>query len=244
MNIKSNHKQSFFRVFVAMLAATVIFSACNKTEDFIIDYKHEYYPAYTGHYVIYDVDSIVFDDFTQTSDTFIYQKMHVLDSVFLDNTGRENFKLMRYQRADPSQAWQFTEVWYVLRTQTTLEIIEENARYVKLLFPQVDNMTWAGNQYISIINDNKYLENWSYRITARDVPQTINGLSLDSTITVMQHDQENLIEKIYGEERYAKHAGLVYKKLIWLKKQNVSVTWQQPEWGFILTMTVNDYGPK
>src|ERR1051325_5894407 len=110
------------RIWMAFAVAAILFCSCNKTEPFTIDYKYDYYPVEIGHYVIYDVDSIVFNDFTQQSDTFHYQKKNVIDSSFIDNSGREAHKLIRYQRKDSSQGWTLTDVWYVVRTQNTLEV--------------------------------------------------------------------------------------------------------------------------
>ncbi len=229
-----------------ILVAASIFSSCSDIEDFVLDYQYDYYPLEFGRYVIYDVDSFSFDNnFTPSKrDTFHYQKMHRVDSMFIDNIGREAYKIMRYQRTDSSQPWFITDVWYVVRTQTNLEFIEENQRFIKLIFPPVENYAWTGNQYIQIVDGNWYLEDWDYNYESVHSPEDINGFQFDSTLTVKQHDFETLIEKVYAEEKYANNVGMIYKQLIALQKQNITASWNEPDKGFILTMTISDYGPK
>lgn len=229
---------------LSFVVAVFALSSCNEIEDYSFDHEYEYYPLEIGHFVIYDVDSIVFDDFTGTSDTFNYQKMHVIDSAFTDNSGRQAHKIIRYQRSNSTQPWLLSDVWQAVQTQSSLEVVEENQRFIKLLFPPEEGQSWHGHKYLDIVDGNEWMENWEYSITALNVAENINGLQLDSTLTVLQHDEENLIEKYYGEEKYAKHVGLVYKKLINLEKQNITAPWTKPEKGFILTMTLLDYGPK
>src|SRR5687768_8883088 len=133
---------------IALACCLAIFSSCSKTEDFNPDYKFEYYPDQIGHYVIYDVDSIVFNDFTNTIDTLRYQRKYVVDSTFVDGTGHNAFKLIRYLRADSTQGWTLSDVWWASIVNNTLEISEENQRFVKLLFPPREDQTWRGNKYL------------------------------------------------------------------------------------------------
>ncbi len=238
-----------FRVFayfaVLLFMVSIIFTSCNKTSDFEIDYKHAYFPKAIGHYVIYEVDSLIFDDFFDPPkyDTFRYQVKEVIESYFTDNAGREACRIERFYRADSTQGWGNTpRIWSSILTLTTAEKNEENQRFLKLLFPPEEGLAWMGNQYIQIFEGNKYLENWTYEYEKVDAPDFVNGISFDSTITVKQRDFETLIEKIYGIEKYAKHVGLIYKEIWSLKKQNVIVPWTQPESGFILKMQVSAFG--
>ena len=228
--------------FVLALFPLIALSSCDKTEEVNFNYKYDYYPKEEGHFVIYNVDSIIFDDFNQTSDTFDYQIKQVVDSTFEDNLGRTAYRLTRFYRANSNLPWTFSQVWYFVPTQTTLEVVEDNQRFVKLLFPPYPGITWHGNQYITITNGNEYLEGWEYEMLTVDEPETVGNLQFDSTITVLQDDNENLIEKVYAKEIFAKHVGLVYKQLLNLEKQNVTAPWTQPESGFILTMIIDSYG--
>ena len=51
-------------------------------------------------------------------------------------------------------------------------------------------------------------------------PATFNSLNFDSTISIIQIDENNYVEKMYGNEIYAAGIGLVYKERDELGKQN------------------------
>jgi hypothetical protein len=231
----------------AVITVAVLFSSCDKTEDLVIDYKHDYYPDKMGHYVVYDVDSVVFDNFSDTSDTLRYQRKYVVDSTFVDNIGRDAFRLIRYYRPDSTQSWTLTDVWWAVKENNVLEVVEENQRFVKLLFPPKEGQQWQGNKYLVDSLDGNWwyweLGEWDYTVTDVDVPATINGMTFDSTVTVMQQSDSTLIVKVISEEQYAKGVGLVYKKFSALeKRQDISRPWSNPEGGFILTMRIVEYG--
>jgi hypothetical protein len=240
-------KNILHRLTVLALVA-LLFSSCEKTEDLVIDYKHGYYPDQLGHYVIYDVDSIVFDEFADRSDTFRYQKKYVVDTPFVDGMGRDAFRIVRYHRADSTQGWSLSDVWWAVPTNNALEVVEENQRFIKLVFPPKETQKWDGNKYLAdSLEGSRWFwifGDWEYTITALDVPATVNGLTFDSTLTVMHKSDSTHIERVVSEEQYAKGVGMIYKRFSWLEKNEGDITrpWTEPETGFILTMKVNSYG--
>ncbi len=232
---------------VALAFCMAIFSSCEKTEDFVINYQYEYFPTTLGHYVVYDVDSIIFDDFTGTSDTFRYQKKYVVDSLFVDLSGNDAFKLVRYHRTDSTQAWVLSDVWWGAKVNNTIEVSEENQKFVKLVFPPRSNQAWDGNKYIADSLDASWwfwrFGDWEYTITELDIPATLNGIQFDSTITVLHQADSTLIEKTVSVEKYAKHVGMIYKQFSAMEKRgDLTRPWTDPESGFILTVTINSYG--
>ncbi|GIV32572.1 MAG: hypothetical protein KatS3mg031_0107 [Chitinophagales bacterium] len=245
--IQSRYSVLQWRLQGILLFSIFILSACEKNDQtFQIDYKYSYFPIRQGHYVVYDVDSIVYNDNTGTVDSFHYQKKHVIDSMFTDNEGREAYRLVRYQRENASQQWQLTDVWYFVRTSSALEMVEENQRFVKLVFPPKTGLSWNGNKYITQ-TDNWWFWKpvpWEYQITELDVPASFGLLQFDSTLTVVQQDKESLIQKVKSVEQYAKNVGLVYKYFLALDKSkgDISRPWTEPDFGFIFTMQIVEYG--
>ena len=220
----------------------IFLSACNKTEDFAIDYKYGYFPHQQGFYTVYDVDSVAFNEFIGEPDTFRYQKKEVIDSAFTDNAGRPAFKILRYQRSDSTEQWRIADVWYGVVTQNSAERVEENLRFVKMIFPPEENLTWDGNRHVQIVDALWWLQDWEYKIASLDVPETINGIHFDSTLTVHQRDWQIAIKKVYALEKYAKNVGLIYKEIQALEKQDVTAPWTQPDNGFTLKMSIREYG--
>lgn len=234
--------QIFSKLIILLIVVFLLLAGCGKDENFDPDFKYEYFPVDTGRYVTYRVDSIVYDDFTGTVDTFQYQLQERITSTFKDNEGRTNYRLERYFRQSDSANWRIGDVWFMLRTKERAEKIEENQRFIKLVFPPKEGVTWQGNRFLNITDNIDYYEDWTYEITEVDEEATYNGLQFDSTLTVDQVDNENQIEKTRGIEAYAKDVGMIYKELQHLEKQDVTAPWSEAESGFILRMSVIDYG--
>ncbi|MFM7079528.1 MAG: hypothetical protein ACKOYC_07025, partial [Bacteroidota bacterium] len=82
---------------------------------------------------------------------------------------------------------------------------EENNTFVKLRFPITLGLEWNGNLFNGA-------QEKTYTYTAIHQPYSINGFNLDSTVTVLHDDYEDLLEKRFELERYATGVGLVYKE--------------------------------
>lgn len=219
------------KIIYIISVVAVVFSACKKDEKITVDQGYDYFPLSAGRTLIYDVDSIVYDDFFQPVrvDTFRYQIKEIVESIFVDGQGREAWRLERYIKTDTTN-WQINNVWTAVLTATTAEKVEDNLRYIKLIFPVQNSRTWDGNSY----NNLAFQE---YRYISVNESAQVGSVSFDETVQVQQRDDENLIEKFYAEERYARHVGLVYKETINVKK---AVT-QQITSGLIYRMRINSY---
>lgn len=125
----------------------VLFSSCKKETGEPVDMGYTYFPANTGHWVIYDVDSLHYNDFTATIDSFHFQLKEYTESVFMDNSVRKSQRLERYIRLADTVAWTIRDVWYETLTVSCAERVEENIRLVKLIFPIRESHEWDGNTY-------------------------------------------------------------------------------------------------
>ena len=212
---------SLLTIFVVML------SCKNETEELNLDYGYEYFPIEVNRSVTYQVDTTFYDDFADTVYTVTSQVKEVIvaeDSTDLE--GRPQVRIERYERADANTSWEniIPRVWYAVRSEMEAERIEENLRFLKLIFPVQNDRKWAGNAYIDT-NDERwaYLDDWQYTYTEVGVAQTINGQSFDKTATVIQNDYCNLQQRLYGKEIYAEGVGLVYKELMNLQLEATSL---------------------
>jgi hypothetical protein len=229
---------------IAFCGIMLLFSACNKySEQFQPDYKYEYFPLDSGRYWIYKVDSLVFNYngiFTER-DTISFYMREIVESIFPDNAKRPTARIERSRSDSPTGSWQITDIYFANLTKYTAEKSEENLRFIKLLFPPKVGQTWKGNKYIQVTDRIRWLDNWDYEVKTLDVSQTIGTITFDSTLTVLQRDDINAIAKTYSVETYAKGVGLVYKELMNLELIP-TVPWTDPRSGFILKMTIVDYG--
>ena len=192
---------------LAVCVALFLFSTCKK--NVVQDLYYDYFPIEPGHWVIYDVDSFHHSSFFKTIDTFHFQIKEYIESKFIDNTGKEAERIERYSRKNDTMPWQIQAVWYSNRTGKTAERIEDNQRYIRLVFPPSTSQTWNGNSYNTI-------GSWDYDYVSIHEPYSLGTLSFDSTVKVEQEGDNNLLKIQRGTEVYAKHVGLVYKHYIHL----------------------------
>ncbi len=197
---------------VALLA---LFTSCKDDNDFkptpVQGLYYNYVPSEVGHTAIYNVNLITKDEFTGNQDTSNYQLKELIESEFIDLSGRKTQRLERYTRGDSTQPWVISDVWTSNLLSDRYEKKEENITYVKLRFPLVDGNVWNGNLYNN-------LDAQDYSITGLNYSSLLNGMNFDSTLTVLQSDYEDLLEKSFAIEKYATGAGLIYKESIFIKK--------------------------
>jgi len=218
-----------FPLYTAVLLL-VLLAACRKDDSpSETDFAYEYYPTAVGHWVEYDVEEILFDDFdTSKVDTVRYQLREVVAEQFLDGEGREAQRIERFTRANDTTAWSIKNVWFGNTTTTTAERVEENARYIKLVFPPKVDKTWNGNAF-------NILDEQEYEVTAYDEASSLNGLDFAKTLTVVQVDDSIIIEQKKAVEKYARDVGMIYRQYIFLKTQLVDS-------GIISTTTIRAFG--
>ncbi|MFI5219678.1 MAG: hypothetical protein ACHQNT_09325 [Bacteroidia bacterium] len=181
------------------------FSTCKKENKEIVSESFNYFPSNVGHELIYDVDSIVKDDFDNSTDTFQFQIKEIIESVFTDIEGRPTLRIERYKRTNSSQAWIIHKVWTANVNSFNAEKKEDNITYVKLIFPSKLNKTWNGNS-------KNCLGEELYEITSLNDPDVQNNLVFDSTLNVLHSDEDDhFYRKDYAVEKYANGIGLYYK---------------------------------
>ena len=147
---------------------------------------YNYFPTNVGHQLIYDVRTI----FRQPLDSFLidssFQILETVQSIYYDNQGRPTERLERYARKTSNDTWVIYKVWISNLTATQALKEEDNNTYVKLVFPVQINRTWNGNVYNSLPE-----EDYTYSIV--NSPDAINGFNFDSSLTVIQRNEQNFI---------------------------------------------------
>lgn len=205
--MKTNKYIFLFLIFLAAIPS------CKKDIDTVepVDFGYTYFPGQIGRYVIYEVDSIAYDDAAHPPDTTRYLLKELNASLFLDNSGRQTVRIERYYKMyNPSIPydsipWMGPRVWSANLTTTTIEKVEENVRYIKLVFPSSKGKKWNGNAY------NTFGQK-EYEILSSDQAELVNNHSFDSVVTILQTEQKDFIRYIYEVEKYARGVGLVYKE--------------------------------
>jgi hypothetical protein len=226
------------------LFVSVCWFSCKKDNELHYDAGYGYSPTDVGRYVIYDVDSVIYNAFNHDTIHYKYQLKEYLQSVFPDNEGRPSLRIERSVRAYSSTLpydsipWVLKNVWYSTRTPTDFERVEDNVRYVRLSFPTVNFRNWNGNAQNT-------LGDWEYAYNGTDQKLNVNGLHFDSTLTVNEHIDTNLLTYQVYTELYAKNVGLISRQVIDVSANTivpgVSVL-NRINNGVVCNATVHSYG--
>lgn len=202
-------KQLYTYFFLSVLALNML--SCTEEVQTPPYMGYEYFPDSVGHYIIYRVDSIWTDDAFNRKDTYEFGLKEYVESRFLDNEDRPSQRIERYKdfNSEPYNFGSISDVWFATRTATRAEKIEENTRYVKLIFPLQNNEEWNGNAFNTLEDFNIDYKMYNVHQPFTD---TLTGMTFDSTVTVLQIDRDVVYgDRIYSLEVYAKNIGLVYK---------------------------------
>ena len=198
------------------------FNSCKKDTTPLPDMGYNYFPNDVGRYVVYDVDSLVYNDANLNPnthlapvDTFRFQIKEKITSVFSDNLNRPTLRLERFVKiysdtlSYNQMPWKFRNVWTENRTTSTAEKVEENVRYIKLAFPVKENQTWNGNAQ-------NYNQEMNYYYAFYDQRIKVGGVFYDSALQVIQYDDGGGIftERQLYTEKYARNVGMIYKQEI------------------------------
>src|SRR3954469_3673809 len=244
----------FFPLLIVSLLIISTFYSCKKDkEQEVVDMGYSYFPDQAGNYTVYDVDSFFYNDFTDHIDTFKFQLKEKIESIFQDNQNRPTMRIESYVRfynpivPYPSIPWKLRNVWTANLTTSTAEKVEENRRFIKLVFPVTTKSSWNGNAQNT-------LDPLNYSYLFVDLPRSIGKANFDSVLQVNQQDVTNLISKKFYIEKYARHVGLVYKHVIDVQSQPDGVPdsllpiWiatpimKRVDAGIQYIMTINSYG--
>ncbi|MCG9912137.1 MAG: hypothetical protein MH137_12665 [Flavobacteriales bacterium] len=211
---------------ILSLTAFILFStSCRREVVEASDKGFAYYPSQSGFWWEFDVDSIFYNDFTgdTLSKSYILREEFISDFVSQDSIPA--VRIERYTRPSENDNWQGPRVWWTYKTATYAVKVEENIPYVKLIFPLKNGETWNGNNL-------NFQSAITYRYVSVHEPYTLNGNAFDSTVTVLQRDNENLLEKQFYRERFARNVGMIEKEIIdirgFIDSDNVPDTLAKP----------------
>lgn len=201
---------------------------CKKDESGIkaINLGYDYFPNSTGTYIEYEVDSIHYGIEIDSTHFFLREEYA---EDFVDDEGQAAVRIERYKRPTDTDTWILTDVWSQKRTTTTAERVEEDQRYVRMIFPVSSDAMWDGNAYNS-------MDPWEYSYQDIAEPYTFNGNTYSNTLRVQQRSSINLVDQEEAYEYYEKGTGLVYKYLMDLNFQDQVIT------GVEMTMWMIDEG--
>ena len=217
----------------------ILVVACS-SPDLVQISGQSYFPLRVGNYWIYQVKEIDISHISCSDTTTIrknYQvKMLVYDSV--QNTdGSYTYHIHRYTKSDTSQTWTDLDTWSARIDNNQVIVNEENVPYVKFIFPFSNNLTWDGNVYNNLGEDDYVLKNYN---TSYVINRVADKLNYPFTLTVVQSDnQDYFVHLDERSEVYTAYTGLLYKSTTQLTYfQDPCYGEQKVQTGLIYTQTL------
>src|SRR5690349_4468150 len=138
------------KVIITACLLVLLFSCKDKFDPITTNstpYYYRYFPLDAGRYIVYDVDSIIYDLLSNIKIDYHFQIKENTDSSFIDSQGKKAWYVSRYKRANDSASWDFVNVWVTQMDNFSAQRVEDNLRYVKLSFPVRLRKIWNGNAY-------------------------------------------------------------------------------------------------
>jgi hypothetical protein len=266
-NYLSVNKNSVYKGISILFAGAILLSgisSCERDPGPVPDLGFNYFPDEVGRYVVYTVDSFFYNGITYPA-IIVNTKFQIkekIESIYTDNEGDPAMRLERYIKLyDPlvpysDMNWTLKDVWSQKKTLRNVEKVEENVRFVKLVFPVQEGQEWNGNAKNTLGEENYFYQFF-------DVQRTIGNIRFDSVLQVTQHNESSIVHQIYSEEKYARNVGMIYKRMINVNSQPPAAWNTSPPMpylsdsleafynkpildrataGFHYTMTVNSFG--
>ncbi len=223
-------KNNFYFITLFLIAGLLL-ARCSKKDSYTNDQPTVYTNFAVGKFITYRLDSLYYVNFGQKDTTVKYQAKDVVDAAITDNSGRPSWRIIRYLNdTTASGTWKPDITYLVTASANTLEVVENNLRFIKLKSPFSEGYTWKGNSYINTQSPGNpntdpnyyYLENWDYTYANVDQPYPAFSTSVENTVTVNQRDEilgtpdnvDAYSERNFSQEVYAKGVGLIYKNFV------------------------------
>lgn len=202
-------------------------SGCKKNQEAEdIDLGYDYFPNKVGTYIEYEVDSIHYG--INVDEVHFYLREELVNE-FIDQQNQLAVRVHRYKKFNLADEWELKDVWVQKKTPTSAERVEENIRFVRMVFPINDEQRWDGNAYNT---DNA----WEHQYVSIDNSTSVSGFNFSKTLTIRQRNSINLIDQEKASETYAKNVGLISKSFLDLTFQDLIIVGNDVEW------TLLDFG--
>jgi hypothetical protein len=226
----------FLSHFVLSLLILVICS-CNKSNPLVTDSPADYYPMHVGNYIIYRMDSLKYINVGSQDTLISYHAKEVVDDSITDNLGRLSYRIIRYlSDTTETAAWTPSIAYMVTPLKGSVEVVENNLRFIKLVTPVQDGISWLGNAYIDTKSDDSpvpYMDGWNYTYANTGLPFDVLAGTIPTTVTVNEANEisglgdNSYTQTIYSAEIYGKNIGCIYKKFLYSVYQSPNVEYPQ-----------------
>lgn len=189
-------------------AVALLFFSCKKKADpSSEELGYSYFPINEGDYSIYSVVDTSFNG-VGIFDTSTYLiKEEIVEPITVNDEVR--YQVYVYYKKN-GEAWKTypDSVWTEFNTNGKIIRIQNNIRFVVLVFPLKINTAWDGNISDPTNDPQNYYEMKEVRR-----PYSYDAFYYPKTVSVVQFDNNSALDDNYSVEVYADEKGLVYKEV-------------------------------
>lgn len=116
-----------------------------------------------------------------------------MDAQTTDAAGRTTYQVVRLIRdIDGTKPWAPAGTYFITPTAKTMEVVENNWRFVKLALPINQGFSWKGNEYLPAkpysglfnFSNDIQMEDWDYTIDSVNTTAQLNGNTFDHVIKI------------------------------------------------------------
>lgn len=176
---------------IVLLLAAVL-TACETT---ISEPAEDYFPVNTGVTAEYEVKETRYS-VTEAPLELTWYLKEVVGEPLDEINGFSVYKLERYRKNLPGDAWKIDSVWTIYRQPDKVVKTENNTPYIKLRLPASDGLSWNGNA-LNTLNEQ------TYRLKT----------GADGQAEVVQMADSSLVHLNKSIEKYQAGKGLIYKEV-------------------------------
>ncbi len=211
---------------VVLLAVFMVIAqvSCKKADDEnkVTATSKDYFPLEVGKFVIYDVDSTVWDTMYCVTRKYHCQLKYTVAGTFQDGEGRESYRIDIRRRREITDDWAVNGVMWATNTGEELELTYSMLRYIKMRFPVATGTTWKGNAYINTDDaDLSYFKDWDYKYVNADEQYDNGSVRFDNTVTILGRDEKindpetipkQNASRTFSSEVFAQGVGMVHRE--------------------------------
>ncbi len=220
-----------FKIFIAfsfLVTGILSLASCSRDNSRPVTLAgNEYYPLALGKYIVYDVDSIYWDDVLKEEIPVRWQFRYDFVDTFRNDEGNLTFTVDVRKRKASTTAYTSEDVIHITPFDDRIEFKYNYLQYIVFRMPVDNTIHWNPLTYILIDpeNVNRYPEfassAWDAHYENIGAPYNNEIFHFDQTVTVNNIDDAagnpsadttNVAHKYYSKEIYAKGVGMVYKQ--------------------------------
>ncbi len=193
------------------IGSILLWWGCKSTTDDIDSESlgWHFFPVSIGSQRVYEVDSIIYDEFTNSVDTFRSKVRMRITGIFTDSAGQQVHRV-EYDNPDlPFDQPGNRRIAAIRKNKDHVIDYTDSGRVVRLVFPMFNGREWNANMFNN-------LEASRARIADIDKPFQASDTLWPQTVTVQYFQFINPVTQFEFKEVFARNMGMVFSENVYI----------------------------